>query len=330
MRTPTVAAALGALVAGCQAACQPPPPSAPPEPPRAVASQPSGFKQCDAGALGYPDAPNLPPPAHVEFAHLPLDPAFQKMGIRLVTFRSAEMVFHVSPEVSQAMVDCTVAAADDAVAFVTNVLRLSPVFDGGPKRDVFLLLPGTAAEVLERLDPGYGFAMDTVDGQAFVGHPRARKDASAIILWKPLSLGYLELGGLVAHEWVHMVQRHIRGNRPSEIETVVEGEANYVYAMFQDATVPGAGSLFWEWDASQLARVRQEHPELTAYELLTQPPHRFHQELTLFAYLTRDLDPPTLTRVRLLARDERIDYETASKSVARRDLVDSGVDAIRS
>jgi hypothetical protein len=321
---------LGALVAAVLlvAGCQPARPPQRPEPPLAVGPQPTGFKRCQAAPFDYPDPPGLPRPAPVSFRQLPLDPAFQAMGVPLVTFRSAELVFHVSPELPQVMIDCTVAAADDAVAFVTRAMALPRVIDGGPTRDVFVLDPAVSEDVLERLDPGYGFALDSEAGRAFVGHPRGRPDAFAIYQWKRLPVSYLELGAMYAHEWTHMIQDHLRGRRPSEMTAVVEGEAALFGALFMDDAVPGAASLAWEYDAGRLAEVRAKHPELTPYELLTQRAHRHHNELTLFAWLSRGVDPPALARVRLLARAERLDYETAWKRVVGRDLQGPGLDAV--
>jgi hypothetical protein len=314
-----IAAAIPLLVA-----CRPPHAA---EPPLAVPAQPSGLKRCAAAPLDYPDA-DVPPPAHVSFASLPHDPVFEAMGISLVTFRSAELVFHASPDLPQELVDCTVAAADDAVAFVTRAFSLPRVFDGGPTRDVFLLRPDAAPDVLERLDPAYGFGLDAIEGRAFVGHPRGRRDAYAIFQWKKLPLSYLELGSTYAHEWTHMVQSHIRGRRPNEIDAVVEGEASLMGALFLDDVLPGASSFFWDFDARRLASVRKKQHELTSYELLTQPPHRHHDEATLFAFLSRSVDPATLAQVRLLARRELVDYESAWKRVVGRELVDPGIDAV--
>jgi hypothetical protein len=304
------------------------PPATPPSPPLAVAAQPWGLKQCDAAPLDYPDPADVPRPARVAFTSLPLDPAFLALGVPLVTFRSAELVFHVSPSLPQATVDCTVAAADDAVAWVTRTLALPSVFNGGPARDVFLLDPDTAAAVLERLDPGHRFDVDQVAGHAFVGHPRGREDAYAVFQWKKFSVSYLELGATYAHEWVHMIQHHIHGGRPTEMATVVEGEAGLVGALFQEAVVPGASSLFWERDARALDRVRAMHPELTVDELLNQRPHEHHLEATLFAHMARGVAPSTFVTVRLLAKHERVDYAAAWSRVVGRDLVDAGLSAI--
>jgi hypothetical protein len=306
MRIHALLLAVASILPACRPAAAPPRA----EPPRAVAPQPWGLKQCEAAPLDYPDpAPPLRP-APVSFTSLPLDPDFAPLGIPLVTFRSAELVFHVSPTLPQAVVDCTVAAADDAVAFVTRTLDLPRVFDGGPTRDVFLLSPDIALEALERLDPGYGFdregsASEPTFGPAFVSHPRGRRNAYAIFQDRRLPLSYLEIGAAYAHEWEHMVQDHIRGPRPHEMDTVVEGEAALMGARFQDAVVPGASSMSWDRDASLLSRARAEHPEMSAYELLTQPAHRHHNELTLFAYLSRGVDPPTLAQVRLLGASAR-------------------------
>jgi hypothetical protein len=309
-------------------ACGAPPRPVPPEPKLAVGPQPWGLKRCEAAPYDYPDPEDVPRPARVAFAGLPLDPVFQAMGVSLITFRSAELVFHASPDLPQAMVDCAVAAADDGVAFATRTFSVPRVFDGGPTRDLFLLSPDTSLDVLERLDPGYGLDVDTEGGEAFVGHLHDRPEATAIFQWKRLPVSYLDLGAMYAHEWTHMIQRHVRGNRPGEMTGVVEGEANLVGALFRDAVLPGAGTAAWDWDARLLAGVSAQHPELTPYELITQRPHRYHQELTLFAYLSRAVDPPTLARVRLLARAERVDYASAWKRVVGRDLLDRGLDNV--
>jgi hypothetical protein len=179
-------------------------------------------------------------------------------------------------------------------------------------------------EALERIDPGYGFMLDEEGGSAFVGHPHGRPDATAIFHWKKWPLSYLDLGALYAHEWTHMVQQHLRGQRPSEITAVVEGEAALFGALFQDAVVPGAGSRSWDRDAGRLREAREKHPEIPPYELVTQRAHRYHDELTLFSWIARGVDPPALARVRRVARAERLGYDAAFRRVVGRDMLGAG------
>jgi hypothetical protein len=260
----------------------------------------------------------------VALAGLRPDPVFAVRGVSLLTFRSAELVFHVSPAVPQAEIDCIVAAADDAVGFVNRALAL-PAFPDGPTRDVFVLDPASAPGALEALDPGHSFDVKAWTGRTFVGSPHEQPRASAIFQWKKLPVSYLEIGGAYAHEWTHMVQRYTRGATPKEVEVVVEGEANYLAALFQESVLPGAGTLFWDKDAVKLQRSRAERPTLTLNDLLTQQPHLYHSEISLFGYIARDLSPDALGRVRLAVRTDQIAYDLAWKRVIGRDLLDAGL-----
>jgi hypothetical protein len=264
----------------------------------------------------------------VPFASVPIDPELARVGVSLKTFRSRELVFHASPEIPEPTLDCVVAAADDAVAFVSRALSLPRELGDALPRDVFVLNPDTANEVLERLDPGRRFGVDGDTGGTFVGSSRDRPAARAIFQWKKLPLSYMEIGFLYAHEWVHMVQAELRAEQPKELDVVVEGEANYVAALFQDDVVPGAGTLFWDRDAQRLARAHAEHPELTLHDLLAQRPHLYHDEISLFAQIARAVDLPTLVRVRVSARREGLNYEAAWKRVVGRDLTDDGLSAV--
>ena len=298
-----------------------------PQPPTVSEPRLAGLVRCGAAQLDDPE-PSVPRPVPVHFKALPLDPVFRAMGISLVTFRSAELVFHVSPDLPQATVDCTVAAADDAVAFVTRTLEVPRGFDGGPTRDVFLSSPEAAEGVLDSLDPGRRFEVGPDTGITFVGSPRARPRDWAIFQWKRLPLDYLRIGFMYAHEWVHMIQNHSRGEAPRELDAVIEGEANLLAAHFEDAALPGSGSVFWDRDAKRLAEARSQHPELTLRDLLTQRPHRHHDEISLFAAMARGVAPAALGRIRLLVRAERLDYESAWRRVVGRELVEPGLDAV--
>jgi hypothetical protein len=289
---------------------------------------PRGLKRCEAAPLDYPDHPAVPRPPSVPFRTLPPDPVFAALGVPLVTFRSEQLVFHVSPDLPQPLVDCMVAAAEDAVAFVSATLGLATWPDGGPPRDAFVLSPESAHDALERLDPGRAFAVGPETGRTFVGSPRAHPHEPAIVAWKRLPVSYLEIGFSFAHEWTHMIQTHLRGSSPKEMDAVVEGEANLLAVMFQDAALPGAGSLFWDLDARRLLDLRSEHPDLGLHDLLTQRPHRYHEELTLFATMARSVSPADLGRVRIRARSERLAYDAAWAQVVGRPLVDGSVEAV--
>src|SRR6185437_9436587 len=101
MRIPALLLVAASILPACRPAAAPPRP----EPPHAVAPQPWGLKQCEAAPLDYPDPAPPPRPAPVAFTTLPLDPDFAPLGVPLVTYRSAELVFHVSPTLPQAVVD---------------------------------------------------------------------------------------------------------------------------------------------------------------------------------------------------------------------------------
>ena len=191
-----------------------------------VEFQSPGLKRCQSPPFDYPDPSGRPSPGRVDLAAVLLDPQFSAMGVSLKTFRSAELIFHVSPDTPQATIDCVVAAADDAVAFVTRALSLPQEPDGGPWRDVFLLSADSGEDVLEHLDPGRRFNVDGQTGRTFVGRSVRHPEVHGIFQWKRLPVSYLEMGFMVAHEWVHVLQTHFRGERAKELDVVVEGEAN--------------------------------------------------------------------------------------------------------
>ncbi len=296
-------------------------------PPLIVGRQPKGIKRCDAPPSDYPGEAGLSAPPRVPFASLPKDPELIAKGVSLITFRSAELVFHISPEVAPAVVDCTVAAADDAVAFVNSALALPSFDDGGPTREVFLLSPETAEETLERLDPGRRLGAGKDTGRVFVAAPD-RSRSRIIVQWKALPLSYLDIGFAYAHEWTHVIQGYARGAAPKEMDVVVEGEANLLAALFHDFVLPGAGTLFWDRDTKRLMRSRAERPGLSTQDLLHQRPHEHHDELSLFGYMARAVPPPMLGKVRLVEKSERLDYASAWRRVVGRDLVDNGIEQV--
>lgn len=295
-------------------------------PARQTVNTSAEIPRCASDPADYPDAAQAPTVPRFEFASLPLDPEFQKIGVKLITFRTSELVFHVSPDISQAVVDCAVVAADASVGFVAKTLNLAAQPGGGPSRHVYLLSPATWWDDLEKMDPGRRLGYDRERDGGATNWPEY--PYQGIFWFRDFEKSYLEMGFFFAHEWTHMVQGHYGAFSSNTPDFVIEGEANYLACLWQDSVVPGYSTIFWDRDLQEITRSRSAHPGLAIRQLIDQPPHLYHQEISLFAYAARGVDLATLGRVHARQKEGGRTYEEAWREVVGRDLYEPGLEQI--